>query len=119
MKPQGFTLAELLIALTILGVIAIFTIPKVLQSQQDTRYSAAAKEVATQGSQAALGDAGVVRGVTAEEAAEALRRCFARCGLSHLEAEFGGAGTVTEMGCGTVWTWSRCCAATRSATVST
>lgn len=32
---KGFTLSELLIALAILGVIAVFTIPKVLQSQQD------------------------------------------------------------------------------------
>jgi prepilin-type N-terminal cleavage/methylation domain-containing protein len=44
-KP-GFTLAELLIALAILGVIATFTIPKVLQSQQDGRYKAMAKEAA-------------------------------------------------------------------------
>ena len=42
----GFTLAELLIALVILGVIATFTIPKVLQSQQSSQYKSAAKEVA-------------------------------------------------------------------------
>jgi len=42
----GFTLAELLIALVILGVIATFTIPKVLSSQQDTKYKALGKEVA-------------------------------------------------------------------------
>jgi prepilin-type N-terminal cleavage/methylation domain-containing protein len=44
-KP-GFTLAELLIALAILGVIATFTIPKVLVSQQASKKSLAAKEVA-------------------------------------------------------------------------
>lgn len=44
MRAQGFTLAELLIALAILGVIATFTIPKVLQSQQDGKYNAIAKE---------------------------------------------------------------------------
>ncbi|HEY9745314.1 MAG TPA: type II secretion system protein, partial [Oculatellaceae cyanobacterium] len=44
-KP-GFTLAELLIALTILGVIATFTIPKVLFSQQNGKWNAAAKEAA-------------------------------------------------------------------------
>lgn len=45
-KASGFTLAELLIALAILGVIATFTIPKVLNSQQDGRYNATAKEFA-------------------------------------------------------------------------
>lgn len=42
----AFTLAELLIALSILGVIATFTIPKVLQGQQNGQYKAMAKEVA-------------------------------------------------------------------------
>jgi prepilin-type N-terminal cleavage/methylation domain-containing protein len=42
----GFTLVELLIALTILGIIATFTIPKVLAAQQDTKYKAIAKEAA-------------------------------------------------------------------------
>lgn len=42
--PPAFTLAELLIALAILGVIAVFTIPKVLQSQTDGKYKAITKE---------------------------------------------------------------------------
>lgn len=43
---RGFTLSELLVALSILGVIATFTIPKVLQSQQDGKYKAVVKEAA-------------------------------------------------------------------------
>lgn len=42
----GFTLAELLIALAILGVIATFTIPKILVVQQHQQHIAQAKEVA-------------------------------------------------------------------------
>lgn len=41
---SGFTLAELLIALAILGVIATFTIPKILTTQRDSKYLAIAKE---------------------------------------------------------------------------
>jgi prepilin-type N-terminal cleavage/methylation domain-containing protein len=44
-RNPGFTLAELLIALAILGVIAAFTIPKILITQQNAKYNAAAKEV--------------------------------------------------------------------------
>lgn len=40
----GFTLAELLIALAILGEIATFTIPKILMAQQSGKYNAIAKE---------------------------------------------------------------------------
>jgi prepilin-type N-terminal cleavage/methylation domain-containing protein len=43
----GFTLAELLIALSILGVIATFTIPKLITTQANGRYNASAKEVAS------------------------------------------------------------------------
>ncbi len=49
MSPKhtsGFTLAELLICLAILGEIATFTLPKVLQSQQDERKRSMSKEVA-------------------------------------------------------------------------
>lgn len=43
----GFTLAELLIALAILGVIATFTIPKILSSSQNGQNTAIAKEAAS------------------------------------------------------------------------
>lgn len=43
---SGFTLAELLIALAILGEIATFTIPKIISSQQNGSYNAKSKEVA-------------------------------------------------------------------------
>ncbi|MGE0200204.1 MAG: type II secretion system protein [Candidatus Melainabacteria bacterium] len=41
---RGFTLAELLMALAILGVIATFTIPKVLYAGQQGQYAGVAKE---------------------------------------------------------------------------
>jgi prepilin-type N-terminal cleavage/methylation domain-containing protein len=41
---MGFTLAELLICLAILGVIAVFTIPKILIVQQNASYTAIFKE---------------------------------------------------------------------------
>ena len=41
---KGFTLAELLISLAILGVIATFTIPKILTAQQNGRDAAVFKE---------------------------------------------------------------------------
>jgi prepilin-type N-terminal cleavage/methylation domain-containing protein len=44
-RASGFTLAELLIALAILGVIATFTIPKILTAQQNSQKNAAAHEV--------------------------------------------------------------------------
>ena len=46
MKKSGFTLSELLVSMSVLAVIFIFTIPKVLASQQDGRYSTIAKEAA-------------------------------------------------------------------------
>ncbi|MBL8031959.1 MAG: prepilin-type N-terminal cleavage/methylation domain-containing protein [Candidatus Doudnabacteria bacterium] len=47
MKIKAFSLSELLIALLILGVIATFTIPKVITSSQSNQKKAAAKEVAS------------------------------------------------------------------------
>jgi prepilin-type N-terminal cleavage/methylation domain-containing protein len=43
-RRRAFTLAELLIALTILGIIATFTIPKVLQSSASKQSESIAKE---------------------------------------------------------------------------
>ena len=45
-QSPAFTLAELLVALAILGVIATFTIPKVLVSQQNDKNNAITKEAA-------------------------------------------------------------------------
>ncbi len=45
-KTLGFTLAELLSALAILGVIATFTIPKVLNATQNNQFKAVGKEIA-------------------------------------------------------------------------
>lgn len=46
MRYPGFTLAELLIAMAILGVIATFAIPKVLNAQQSSKWNASGKEAA-------------------------------------------------------------------------
>jgi prepilin-type N-terminal cleavage/methylation domain-containing protein len=46
-QQPGFTLAELLIALSILGVIASFAIPKILSSQQNGQFKSAGKETAS------------------------------------------------------------------------
>lgn len=47
MRAKGFTLAELLIALAILGVIATFTIPKILSATSSGQNTAVAKEAAS------------------------------------------------------------------------
>lgn len=46
LRRDGFTLAELLISLAILGEIATFTIPKILNAQQNGQNVAIAKEAA-------------------------------------------------------------------------
>lgn len=46
LHSHGFTLAELLVSLSILGVIATFTIPKILAAQQSSSNNAKAHEVA-------------------------------------------------------------------------
>lgn len=43
-RLSGFTLAELLIALAILGVIATFTIPKILSAQRNEQFNTATLE---------------------------------------------------------------------------
>lgn len=45
-RHTAFTLAELLISLVVLGIIATFTIPKVLQAQQSGQYNSEFKETA-------------------------------------------------------------------------
>jgi prepilin-type N-terminal cleavage/methylation domain-containing protein len=46
-STQGFTLSELLIALAVLGLIATFTIPKVLYSTQSKQMNSITKELAS------------------------------------------------------------------------
>ncbi len=46
-STHGFSLAELLLSLLILAVIATFTIPKIISSQRNGSYLAGAKEAAT------------------------------------------------------------------------
>jgi prepilin-type N-terminal cleavage/methylation domain-containing protein len=45
-KQAGFTLAEVLIVMAILGVVATFTVPKVLYSSNQASWNAKAKEAA-------------------------------------------------------------------------
>lgn len=51
-RQPGFTLTELLIAVTILGSIATFTIPKILTAQQNAQKLSASKEAAATVAQA-------------------------------------------------------------------
>lgn len=46
MRHPAFTLSELLVSLAILGVIAAFTIPKLLVTQQNAKYNTPAKQAA-------------------------------------------------------------------------
>ena len=48
----GFTLAELLIALALLSLIAVFTIPKVLEAERHGKYNAMAREAVSTVAQA-------------------------------------------------------------------
>jgi prepilin-type N-terminal cleavage/methylation domain-containing protein len=87
---QGFTLAELLIALAIIGVIATFTIPKVLQSTGSNKNAAVAKEIASTLAEAWT----TVRlnsGIAAATKAEAITT-----GLNYVKIETSGTpGTIS------------------------
>lgn len=54
MRKSGFTLTELLAVLAILGIIATFTIPKILHSSSESQWNASAKEMISAVSQAYL-----------------------------------------------------------------
>lgn len=51
-KALGFTLTELLLALAILGVVAIFTVPKIIKSQSAAKQNALGREALAAVSQA-------------------------------------------------------------------
>ena len=66
-RQNALTLAELLIAMVLLGVIGAFTIPKVLQSQQTMRYKAVTKADAAAvvaAYQTFLSNGNVIKGTT-------------------------------------------------------
>jgi prepilin-type N-terminal cleavage/methylation domain-containing protein len=69
----GFTLAELLISLLIIGVLATFTIPKILVAQQNAQRNAIAKEMmsAISGTMAAMKADGTL--TTATTGADVMR----------------------------------------------
>ena len=95
---KAFTLAELLIALVILGVIATFTIPKVLQSQQDQRYNAAAKEVAgaLSGARQAIQQAsGLSANTSEDDFTPYLNYVRLDTGVASYDWYYGRAGTQT------------------------
>jgi prepilin-type N-terminal cleavage/methylation domain-containing protein len=98
LKVSGFTLAELLIALAILGIIATFTIPKVLSSQNNAKRNAlfreaiAALNVATY---AGVQDRSLVKGASFwNDDAYLLNsiNAFKKC----TNASTGGCWTVSE-----------------------
>ena len=45
MKKLGFTLAEVLITLTIIGIVAAITIPALMHSMDKTHYISAIKKI--------------------------------------------------------------------------
>lgn len=100
----GFTLAELLISLGILGVIATFTIPKVLTSQQNSKYNSIAKEVAGAMSQAMIlykRDQGAIQAGTTMGSFTPYLNYVAVDTLSTVDDVGGGTFTCPSTGNGT------------------
>ena len=110
-KKQGFTLAEILITLTVIGVVAALTIPTLLQNTNQAELKAALKRDFADLSQATLSIKNDLGGslVNAFPGAnsmgsEALKNAF-KAKLSYIKEcsgtpEFGGSGTgLSAEGC--------------------
>lgn len=99
---SAFTLAELLIALSILGVIATFTIPKVLQSQRNQAWNSEAKEAMATIS-AAYQAYQLNKGANANTAPENVATYFnyVKVATSNAQGTFDGPPGDGTYGCGT------------------
>lgn len=101
MRVRAFTLAELLLALLILGQIAAFTIPKVLVAQQDAQKKAVFREMYS-----ALTNLGYLQciqnpGITAPALRDKIKQNLNAIKICAVEANCGTAGLQT----GSTPTW--------------
>jgi prepilin-type N-terminal cleavage/methylation domain-containing protein len=97
---KGFTLSELLIALAILGVIATFAIPKVLQAQADSKYKAIVKEAAGMLSEAYQRQK-LQSGITANTTASQFAAFFNYVKIDNslvIDEDVGGTWTCNSIG---------------------
>ncbi len=103
----GFTLAELLISLAILGVIATFTIPKILVSQQNQQFNATGKETMAMIS-AAFQLAQMNGQVSASMQASALTTYMNYLNVDTTSSIDCGYGATCTTPCGTLFGGSQC-----------
>lgn len=93
---SGFTLAELLISLAILGVIATFTIPKILSSSTNGQNTAVAKEAASMIS-GAYSAYTLTNGASASTTGGALTSSFNYVSVDNATAYAAGAAGSTVL----------------------